>query len=69
MAILVTTSEDYEIFSSWNSHKFWVEVTKIAIIFFKLDQLTWKMVQIEAYTYGFECRLIFGANNWFAYDL
>ena len=69
MAILVTPTQDYEILSSWNSHKFRVEVTKIAIFFFKLDQSTWKMFQIEANTYGFECRLIFGANIWFSYDL
>ena len=31
-----------------------VGVTKIAIKFFKLDQLTWKMSQIEAYTCGCE---------------
>ena len=69
MAILVTPSQDYKIFSSWNFYKFRVEVTKIALIFVKLNQSTWKMFQIEANTYGFECRLIFGANIWFSYDL
>ena len=36
---------------------------KNAIKFFNLAQLTWKMSQIEANTYGYEFRLISDANN------
>ena len=42
-----------------------IEVTKIAIKFFNLDQLTQEMSQIEANTSGYEFRIIFGTNNWF----
>ena len=45
-----------------------VGATKIAITFFKLDQLTWKWSQIEAKTYGCVCRLIFGTNICNYYD-
>ena len=68
MAILVTPTQDYDIFTSWNSENSQVKVTKIAIKFFKLDLLTWKMFQIEANTCDFECRLIFGTKIWFYFD-
>ena len=42
------STQDFWKFKDLKKSQFWVGVTKIAIKFFKLDQLTWKILQIKA---------------------
>ena len=65
IAIYVTSTQDFREFQDLKKSRFWIGVTKIVIKFFKIDQLTWKLSQIEADTCGCKFRLIFGANIWF----
>ena len=37
-AILVTPTQNHDLFKSWNSPKYPVEVTKLAIKYFKIDR-------------------------------